>query len=161
MHNNFFKDEIGAVMYENSLETELNGEKFFIAHGDGLIKNDYGYNILKKILRNKGIQKLYSLVHPDLGLLLASNTSKSSRNYTSKKDYGKEDGLFETAKEKIDSGFDYVIFGHRHIRCFNQYKNGFYINLGSWLTQPCYGIFKENRFEIVDYGNLSIGENYK
>ena len=32
-----------------------------------------------------------------------------------------------------------------------KYKNGFYINLGSWLTAPCYGIFKENKFEIIDY----------
>jgi len=151
MHRDFFKNEIGAIMYEDPVETILNGRKFFIGHGDGMVKNDLGYNILKKILRNKALQKMYSWVHPDLGISIASGTSKSSRDYTSKKDYGEEDGLFEAAKIKIDKGYDYVLFGHLHKRCYLNYKNGVYINLGSWLDTPCYGIFKDDKFKIVDW----------
>ncbi|MEO8399511.1 MAG: UDP-2,3-diacylglucosamine diphosphatase [Ignavibacteriaceae bacterium] len=151
MHRDFFQNEIGAIMYEDAMETTLNDKKFFIAHGDGLVKNDLGYNILKKIMRNKKIQKLYALLHPDLGISLASGTSKKSRGYTSTKDYGEVDGLFETAKTKIDEGFDYVLFGHLHKRIFKKYKNSYYINLGSWLDAPCYGIFKDNTFNIVDW----------
>lgn len=150
LHRDFFTHEIGVKMYENPLNVILHGKKFFIGHGDGLVKNDYGYLILKKVMRNKGIQKLYSLIHPDLGIGLASFSSKNSRNYTAKKDYGEVDGLFEAAKIRIDKGFDYVIFGHLHKRIFKNYKNGYYINLGSWLDNPCYGIFKENNFEVVD-----------
>ena len=151
MHRDFFKNEIGAIMYEDPVETILNGRKFFIGHGDGMVKNDLGYNILKKILRNKALQKMYSWIHPDLGISIASGTSKSSRDYTSKKDYGEEDGLFEAAKIKIDKGYDYVLFGHLHKRCYLNYKNGVYINLGSWLDTPCYGIFKDDKFKIVDW----------
>ena len=151
LHRNFFKDEIGAVMYENPIDIKLNGKRFFIGHGDGLVKNDIGYNILKKILRNKALQKIYSWIHPDIGVAVASNTSKTSRDYTSKKDYGEEDGLFEAAKSKIDEGFDYVLFGHLHKKYFLKYKNGYYINLGSWLDAPCYGIYKDGKFEIVDW----------
>jgi UDP-2,3-diacylglucosamine hydrolase len=151
MHLNFFREEIGAEVYENPVEVTLNDKKFFIAHGDGLVKNDTGYNILKKILRNKILQKLYSLIHPDIGILIASKTSKSSREYTTKKDYGESDGLFDAAKEKIDEGFDYVLFGHLHKRCYLKYNKGVYINLGSWLDAPCYGILKDDKFEIVDW----------
>ncbi len=151
MHKDFFENEIGAIMYEDAIETTLNDKKFFIGHGDGLVKNDYGYNLLKKIMRNKKIQKLYSLIHPDLGISLASNTSKKSRDYTAKKNYGEVDGLFETAKNKIDGGFDFVLFGHLHKRIYEKYKDGYYINLGSWLDAPCYGIFKDNTFKIVDW----------
>lgn len=150
MHLNFFKDEIGAAMYEDYLETELNGKKFFIAHGDGLVQNDLGYKMLKKILRNKFLQKMYSYLHPDLGISLASRTSKTSRLHTSGRKYGEEDGLFSAAKKKIDEGFDYVVFGHLHNRNFKQFNNGFYINLGSWLDKPCYGLFKDKKFEIID-----------
>ena len=151
MHSNFFKDEIGVELYEDSLTTSLDNKKFFIAHGDGLVKNDYGYLILKKILRNKTLQKFYSWLHPDIGISLASRTSKTSREYTGKKDYGEEDGLYDTAKEKIDQGCDYVLFGHLHQRMFKEYKQGYYINLGSWLDNPCYGVFQNNSFEIVDW----------
>jgi UDP-2,3-diacylglucosamine hydrolase len=151
MHRDFFEKEIGTILYENPLDINLNGRRFFIAHGDGMVKNDFGYLVLKKILRNKFIQRMYALIHPDIGVRLASGTSKKSRDYTSQKDYGEKDGLFETAKEKIDEGFDYVIFGHLHKRMFEEYKDGYYINLGSWMSAPCYGIFQNNKFEIIDW----------
>jgi len=150
LHRDFFEKEFGAIMYHDALSTELNGKKFFIAHGDGLVSNDTGYNILKWVLRNKFFQWLYSLLHPDVGIAVASKTSKSSRDYTENKDYGEVDGLFEAAKKKIDEGFDYVIFGHLHKRLTTTYKQGTYINLGSWLDKPCYGIFKNQKFETID-----------
>ncbi len=148
-HKDFFEKEIGVILYPEAKQFILNGKKFFIGHGDGLVKNDLGYNILKKILRNRFIQFLYRLLHPDWGVGLARFTSKSSRDYTTKKDYGEEDGLFEAAKEKIDEGNEYVIFGHLHKKYFEKYKNGNYINLGSWIDFPCYGEFRNN-FEIKE-----------
>lgn len=151
LHRDFFETEIGVQVYKDSVIKELNGKKFFLAHGDGMVKNDIGYKILKKILRNKFLQQIYSLIHPDLGISIASSTSKKSRDYTAGKNYGEIDGLMEAAKLQIDKGIDYVIFGHSHARAYEKYKNGFYINLGSWLSQPCYGLFKENSFEILDW----------
>jgi UDP-2,3-diacylglucosamine hydrolase len=150
LHGDFFEKEIGINIYHDPVELELNGKKFFMGHGDGLVKNDVGYKILKKILRNKGLQKIYSLIHPDLGIKIASHTSKTSREYTSKKNYGTVDGLIETAKLKINEGYDYVIFGHSHERTLQKYNEGYYINLGTWLEQPCYGKFNES-FEIIDW----------
>ncbi len=150
LHRDFFEKEFGAIMYPDGLSTQLDGKKFFIAHGDGLVSNDTGYNILKWVLRNKFFQWFYSLIHPDLGIAVASKTSKSSRDYTEKKDYGEVDGLFNAAKKKIDEGFDYVIFGHLHRRLETSYEQGTYINLGSWLDKPCYGVFKNQKFEIID-----------
>ena len=150
LHRDFFKTEFGAQLYPNPISVELNSKKFFIGHGDGLVENDTGYNILKWIIRNRFFQWLYSLIHPDLGIALASRTSKSSRYYTEKKDYGGVDGLFETAKKKIDEGFNYVVFGHLHKRIFEDYNKGKYVNLGSWLDAPCYGVLEEQNFEIID-----------
>lgn len=153
LHRDFFEKEIGAILYHAPKEFNLNGTKFFIGHGDGLVNNDLGYNILKKILRNRFIQKLYSLIHPDIGVGLASYTSKSSRDYTAKKDYGEADGLLEAAKLQIDKGYKFVLFGHLHRKCFEKYKDGIYINLGSWMTEPCYGKFID-KFEIIDLGKM-------
>ncbi|MDP4192423.1 MAG: UDP-2,3-diacylglucosamine diphosphatase [Bacteroidota bacterium] len=154
-HRDFFGTEIGLKLYEFPIEVVLNGKKFFLAHGDGMVKNDLGYLILKKILRNKSVQRLYSMLHPDLGIALASRTSKSSRDYTTKKNYGEIDGLFEFAKDKIKQGFDYVVLGHSHRRALEHFEDGVYINLGSWLSKPCYGIFKDNQFNLVDWENYN------
>ena len=151
LHRDFFSKEFGAVMYEGSLDVLLNGKRFYIAHGDGLVKNDVGYKILKAVLRNKFIQKMYSLLHPDIGIAIASKTSKTSREYTKKKDYGEIDGMLDVAKIKIDEGFDYVIFGHSHEKVFTKYNDGVYINLGSWIDNPCYGKFDSHGFEVIDW----------
>jgi len=150
LHRDFFSKEIGALMYHDPIEVTLNNKNFYIGHGDGMVENDNSYRLLKMILRNKFTQWLYSLIHPDLGIALASGTSKTSRGYTAKKDYGEVDGLFEAARLKIDDGFDFVLFGHLHKRIFQEYKNGKYINLGSWLDEPCYGIFSGNKIEIIN-----------
>ena len=151
MHRDFFEKEIGVKLYQKNIETEIDGKKFFLGHGDGLIANDYGYLILKKILRNRFLQWFYSLIHPDFGIWIASLSSRTSRNYTEDKDYGEKDSLFEFAKNKIDDGFDFVVFGHTHIRKQKEYKSCEYINLGTWLSEPCYGKFFENKFEIIDW----------
>ena len=151
LHLDFFQKEIGAHLYHDGISVIIKGKKFYLAHGDGLVKNDIGYLILKKVLRNKFLQKLYSLIHPDLGIALASKTSKTSRDYTAKKDYGEIDGMFEAAKEKLKDQYDYVIFGHSHKRQFEKVNDGYYINLGTWLDQPCYGKFQNDSFQIVDW----------
>ena len=151
LHKDFFTKEIGANVYYDSLETILNGKKFYIGHGDGLVKNDYGYKVLKAVLRNRVTQWLYTWLHPDIGVAIASKTSKASRQHTKKKNYGELDGMLEAAKQKIDAGFDYVLFGHSHERAFVDYKKGKYINLGSWIDSACYGKFDSNGFEIIDW----------
>ena len=81
---------------------------------------------------------------------MASGTSKKSREYTKSKNYGEIDGVFEAAKKKIDEGYDYVLFGHTHNRTLEEYKSGYYINLGTWLQQPCYGKYDKEEFSIID-----------
>jgi UDP-2,3-diacylglucosamine hydrolase len=152
LHRDFFEKEIGAIMYTDAVNFSLYGKRFFIGHGDGMVENDMGYKILTWVLRNRVTQWMSSMLHPDFGIWLASRTSKSSREYTTKKDYGEVDGLFEAAKKKIDKGSDYVIFGHLHKKVFAKYNKGSYINLGSWLDEPCYGIFNKEGFKIINWG---------
>ena len=151
MHRDFFEKHVGVHLCHDTITVELDGKKFFIAHGDGLVANDIGYKILKKVLRNRFTQWLYSFIHPDLGIAVASHSSKTSREYTAKKDYGEQDSMFIAARGYIEKGFDFVIFGHSHVRMLKTYKQGTYINLGTWLQNPCYGIYKDKVFKIINW----------
>jgi len=151
MHRDFFEKELGVQLHQAEVETEMDGKRFYLAHGDGLVKNDYGYLILKKVFRSKIAQNLYSLIHPNLGIKIAKGTSKSSRDYTGNKNYGETDGLFEFAKSKFDLEFDFVIFGHSHQKRIEKYNNKIYANLGTWLEKPMYGIYENGKFDIKDW----------
>ena len=151
MHRDFFEKFLGVNLYQGDIETVIDEKKFYLAHGDGLVKNDYGYLILKKIFRNKVLQKFYSLIHPNFGIKVARGTSKTSRDYTENKKYGEVDGMYEFAKTKIEQGNDYVILGHSHNREFKSYKNGNYINLGTWLNEPSFGLFFDGEFKMINW----------
>lgn len=148
---NYFKEEFGIEIQFKEIERTIENKKFYISHGDGLAYRDFGYKIVKKIVRNKILQKLYYLIHPDLGIWIAKNTSSTSREYTSKKDYSQKDGLKDFALKKIQDGFDYVILGHRHKPEIVRKENSYYINLGDWIDDFTYGCFKNAEFRLYRY----------
>jgi UDP-2,3-diacylglucosamine hydrolase len=157
----YFKDEFGIELTDKPVIREIDHKKFFITHGDGLAYHDTGYKILKKILRNKVCQFLYSWIHPDIGIWLARKSSAKSRDYTDNKEFSEHDGMKVYAFGKIDEGMDYVILGHRHRPAMVKYKNGHFIVLGDWIKNFSYGIFRDGEFKLFKYYDLKTGEHWK
>lgn len=144
----FFRDELGVIFHKDSYETVIDSKKFLIHHGDGFEKNDRGYRIFKKILRNPLNISLYSWIHPDIGIRLARFFSKRSRKFNSVKLQSKNEGIIKFATEKIGSGFDYIIMGHYHQPDVKQIGNGVYINLGDWITHSSYVVAVNGTVEL-------------
>lgn len=152
-HQRFFAEEFGIIVAHGDIECKIKGKRFFLAHGDGKVKNDTGYLILRAILRNRISVKLFQWLHPDVGIWLATHSSRASRTYTDAKEFGSEDGLSGFAAEKIAEGYDYVIMGHRHLAGKYQIGNGCYVNLGHWLSDapPTYAQFNGSEIELLNY----------
>jgi UDP-2,3-diacylglucosamine hydrolase len=144
----YFEVEAGMNLFRIEIVKEIAGKKFYIHHGDGLSRKDFGYKMLKTILRSRFNQWLFSLVHPDLGIWLGMFFSKKSRGYTKKKDYGPVDGLSEFASKKISEGYDYVIMGHVHNMINKKIGAGYYINLGDWITNFSYAVFDGKTLQL-------------
>jgi UDP-2,3-diacylglucosamine hydrolase len=147
----FFRDELGMKTYHHPFETVIDGKKIFVHHGDGLSNNDAGYRILKKILNNRINIRLFSLLHPDIGIRIARSSSRKSRRYTSGKDYGEEDGMLAFARTKIEEGCDIVIMGHRHSPMCRELGHGVYVNLGDWIDHNTYAELSHGRIELKEW----------
>ncbi len=145
---NFFSEYLGMKIYHDPFEITLDGKRIYLHHGDGLAIHDTGYRILKRILRNPINIKLYTMLHPDIGLSIAKSSSKKSRHYTSTKDYVESDGMYIFAKKMIEQGYDAVIMGHRHHPTFQTIGKGKYINLGDWVTHFTYAELTNGEFEF-------------
>jgi UDP-2,3-diacylglucosamine hydrolase len=145
----YFEKELGVKMYREPFEKIIEGKRFYFHHGDGLALRDTGYRILKKILRNPFIISLYkNMLHPDWGIKLATVSSHTSRNYTSHKHYGEQDGMLLFAKEKFKQGFDFVLMGHNHEPKYENVEGKLYVNLGDWMTHFTYGEFENGMLEL-------------
>ena len=148
---NFFEEDIGMHVFAEPFGVTIGNAKFFLHHGDGLARKDLGYRIMKKILRNRLNIKLYSLLHPDLGIGLARFSSRKSRNHTSQKDFGEVDGMLSFAAKKIAEGFQYVVMGHNHQPVYENVGDGFYVNLGDWISHYTYGVYDGVKFQLLEW----------
>jgi len=139
--------EIGVTIERKPVTRVINGKKFYIGHGDGLGPGDKGYKILKKVFSNKICQKLFRLIHPDIGIPMALYFSRKSRVATGNSDekYLGDDNewLVHYCKQLLEQDFyDYMIFGHRHLPIDMLINNkGRYINLGEWINYRTYAVF--------------------
>lgn len=155
-HQDFFKSELDINVYKDDIIRIHNKKQFYISHGDGKSYNDVGYKILKKILRSPISLFLYNnFIHPDLGIKLASHSSKTSRFHTNNKDYGKSDGMYDFAAKQIQKGYDFVVMGHKHELIQKKINHGEYINLGSWLQTPHCGVFDGKDFKLIPISDIT------
>ncbi len=152
----YLPSELGVIVHRQEIVKEIEGKKFFLAHGDGLDESDVGYIRLKKIFTNRKLQWLYSRLHPNLALHIAHKWSKSSRTAKFEKEDEfnvNVDGMYKFAENFLKKEqVDYFIFGHRHQMVntpMNENTN--FVLLGDWIKSFSYGVFDGDKFELKRY----------
>lgn len=165
----YFSSEFGAEIHHKPLIKELNGLKFFIAHGDGLGPGDFGYKLLKNTFRNKTLQWLFARLHPNFAMWLGKTWSKNSRYSKGivAEEYAGEQGELQIifAKNILKNEFyDFFLFGHRHIPFDVKLgEKSRVVNLGDWIHSFTYGELDGQTFMLKQYkgdGQNIIHEDY-
>ncbi len=146
----YFQDDLGIEVFPDPIDRVIGNKRFYLHHGDGLLKNDTGYRILKRVLRSKTNTFLFSLLHPDLTGWFAQWSSRTSREHTSKQHYEESD-MVEFAAKKLHEGYDYVIMGHNHKALQKKLGLGMYINLGDWIHENTYAVFDGTRLSLKNW----------
>jgi len=150
----FFDIELGIKTISDEWTGEIDGKRFYLFHGDGLAKKDYGYRFLKKVLRNRISIRIFRWLHPDWGIPLARFVSGSSRQYTNRVNLNDQNDYINFAQKRFEEGFDFVIMGHRHTPFELTEKNKKYINLGDWLAHYSYAVFDGQELKIQYEKNI-------
>ena len=150
----YLPHEIGLTVYRRPVVKVLNGLKFFLAHGDGLGRRDYGYKLLKKIFTNKILQWLFTRIHPNAAVAFGhrwSRTSRFAKGIVAEPFKGEDKEVqIVYAKEKLkNEHFDFFIIGHRHIP-FDLKLNETtrIINLGDWINNFSYAVLDGQKLEL-------------
>ncbi|MFH2036939.1 MAG: UDP-2,3-diacylglucosamine diphosphatase, partial [Candidatus Zixiibacteriota bacterium] len=134
----FLEKEAGIKIHSDSIETELQDKRLFILHGDGVAPSDWGYRILKRILRNRLNIWLYQKIPTDWGIPLAKFVAGRSRDYTSGRTNSFLKEYDQYAEKKLSEGYDAVIMGHVHQAEIKVMDGGLYINSGDFIHEFSY-----------------------
>lgn len=160
-HDLWMKDylvkELGVCIYHEPILIEINGERIFIGHGDGLGPGDYRYKFLKSIFKNPICQWLFSRLHPNVAFYIAQLSSRRSRIQTAHNDEvfkgNDAEWLYVFAKTKEAQNLArYFIFGHRHLHLDIELPHGGrYINLGEWIKERYYLEWSKTGYTAIPF----------
>ena len=131
--------QCGCTIYKTDFEFNVDGQKIVVTHGDGILKNDSMYRLMKKIIRSNLFILLVRLIPISIMTKIARKISgtkkKFNENYPGlKKEYKNE--LEEFAFNKMnDENIDVLLMGHYHeLGIYKKQKKQF-IHLGDWIKQ--------------------------
>ena len=133
----YLKKHIGITTHNGDLILKLSEKNIYLTHGDGILKNDYGYRFMKKIIRSKLFIRLYTLFNSDFTIKLANKISNTSSryNHTNKNIHNIKKDVLDFARKRWSENYDMVLVGHYHqIGTINE-NNKSLTFLGDWLSK--------------------------
>ncbi len=154
----YFQKEVGATVIDGSYEVEIDGKKFYIAHGDGLGDPSKSFRLLRTFFRNKFCQRLYKMIHPRLtvpfGYAWSHHNRKKKLGSKAENYLGEErEFLVQFAKKyAAEHTVDFFVFGHRHIELDLMItRSSRVVILGDWVTHFSYGVWDGEDFSLQNF----------
>ncbi|HEX6790201.1 MAG TPA: UDP-2,3-diacylglucosamine diphosphatase [Candidatus Krumholzibacteria bacterium] len=147
-----FANELGVTLHEVDILVETQGRRIVLAHGDLVMPRDYGYKVLKTIIRNPLVIELARWIHPDLMAALAGGVSHGSRQYLSIPQEKRARAATAHAWDHFfDRGNDAFVMGHVHYP-LHEVRNGKeFVILGDWLSHFTYARLTNGRLRLETF----------
>ena len=155
----YLEKECGIILHKKPETTEIYGQEFFLAHGDGMGDPNKSFKLIRAIFHNRFCQWAFSNIHPRWGVSFGLTWAKHSyikHKQADEPNYMGEDKehLVLYAKDYLKShpNINYFIFGHRHIEL--DIKLGRFTRmmiLGDWISQFTYAVYDGEHMFLEEY----------
>ena len=159
---NYLANECGMTLHRSPITVTFNGKTFHLAHGDGLGLNNIGSKLLLALFRNKTLQKMYSMLHPSIGVATGKKWSQISSKETEDFQGEENEDLIRYARTILDKEkIDYFIFGHRHLA--TKYKlnpDCEILFLGNWTSSRNYGLWDGEKLLFCEIIMLDLKKRF-
>ena len=151
----YLADECGVTVHHEPLLTEIGGETFYLAHGEGLGSRSMGGRLLFAFFHNRMARILFSSIHPRFGMALGHGWSRSSRlaKHVSLPFMGEDkEDLIRHTRSLAAKGCKarYYIYGHRHLPLAFDEDDRSMIILGDWFScSESYAVYDGSELSLV------------
>ena len=143
-----FKKKFGCHVHKKELKFSINNKNILVTHGDGLLKNDYLYRFMRKIIRSIFFVLLVRLIPNSIMTIMARKISSTNSKF------GKLQNLPEKYKTELEkyainqinnNNINTVLMGHYHQVGIKKIKNAQFIHLGDWINQYTVTLLDKNQ----------------
>ena len=145
----FFATDLGIVIHHHDILIEAQGRRIVLAHGDLVMPRDYGYKVLKSIIRNPLVVALGRAIHPDVLDAIAGVVSHGSRKYLTMPQEKRARAVLEHAWDHFfERGNDAFVMGHVHYPLHETRKGREFVILGDWMEHFTYARLTNGRLRL-------------
>lgn len=140
----FLRDEVGIALLDGPVEMTLAGRRALVAHGDGVGEGDWGYRLLKRVIRSRVTVGAFRQLHPDWGARIADRVSRTEDRVASPgAELGRNRAGFIRDWAALElrrrPELDLVLAGHCHVPEVTELAPGrYYANSGDWIRNSSY-----------------------
>ncbi len=155
----YFEKELGMQVYLHDTITEINGKRFYLAHGHRTGYRSPLLKLMHAVFHAKWVRRMYNIVHPTINYAFGLRWSKNNRLHKHKQEeatyLGEEkEFLVQFAKEYVKKdAVDFFVFGHRHVMLDLQITpKSRVVYLGDWISNFSYAVLDEDglRLEMLE-----------
>jgi UDP-2,3-diacylglucosamine hydrolase len=148
-----FMQRIGGELLPDQKVIDLYGTPTLIMHGDTLCTDDNSYQLMRKILRLKIVQRLYLSMSPEKRNQKTNQIREGTQKSTQKKDYSILDVNQQSVEKVLKSrGVSLLIHGHTHRPAEHEFeldgKQVKRIVLGDWGDKFSYIEASTTQFKL-------------
>lgn len=155
----YLEKECGVIIHREPITITLLGQKFYLAHGDGLGDPDKKFQLLRALFHSKILQQLFSMIHPrwsvDLGLGWAKKSRLKRKDGKAPIFLGEENDLLVNYSKQYlqkDPSINFFIYGHEHFLLDLPLKDTTrIIVLGDWIQYFSYAVFDGQSLQLKQY----------
>ena len=146
-------DCMQAQVFEEEAVFEWDGYRFLATHGEHLDKSDYGYRILRRVLRSRWTESLIRKVGDQRALRLGMRVAAAGKATPNEEKLRRTQRQhFAYAHRRLHEGFHAVILAHTHRPQWRTFavanEKRIYINPGSWLEDRTYLWYSRGTFQL-------------
>ena len=147
----FFNRTFAEKSFKNEFRFKHNNQEILFMHGDGVLKEDRGYRLFRRIIRSKLCIFLYNILSPRIGYYIAKKISHADKP----KEYYKNNEIIKKKltkyAEKKWEKIDVLLLGHYHQSGIITENNKKLIFLGDWLNQFLVTKYHNGSWEQINW----------
>ncbi|MDH4036374.1 MAG: UDP-2,3-diacylglucosamine diphosphatase [Candidatus Krumholzibacteria bacterium] len=145
----FFTHDLGITVHHEEIRIAAQGRKLVLAHGDLVMPRDYGYKMLKSVIRNRAVIGASRWIHPDLLDAIARGVAHGSRQYFSVPQEKRARAVEGHAWQSFFArGNDAFVMGHVHYPMHVTRDGHEFMIVGDWLEHFTYGRLSNGRLRL-------------
>jgi UDP-2,3-diacylglucosamine hydrolase len=145
----FFTQDLGVTVHQKEIRIAAQGKRLVLAHGDLVMPRDYGYKMLKSVIRNPLVVGASRWIHPDLLDAIAGGVAHGSRQYFNVPQEKRARAVEAHAWDHFFTrGNDAFVMGHVHYPMHETRDGREFMIVGDWLEHFTYGRLSSGRLRL-------------